>query len=123
MDPFCTTAHVVARARAQTHFNQHLHRLELTPMGQRQRRWAHAWRERMYLAMGSKCVDCGCTDDLTFDVRTPVVEEHHSLEQSVRMSFYIRQYRMGNLCIRCRVCNARKGRKADDMPRPVWSRE
>ena len=67
--------------------------------------------------MGGKCKDCGTTEDLTFDVRTPAQEEHHGLETSSRMCFYVRQWRMGNLCIRCRRCNSIKGRAAEHEPK------
>lgn len=86
-------------------------------MGARQRAWASAWRVRITLSLGGKCIDCMTTQDLTFDVREPVGEPHHTLESSARMSFYRRQWRMGNLCLRCRRCNALKGDKANYVPK------
>lgn len=87
-------------------------------MGARQRDWALRKRAWLTAVLGGKCVDCGATEDLTFDVREPVKDEHHGLESSLRMSFYVRQWRQGNLAIRCRVCNSRKGAKAKFMPNP-----
>jgi hypothetical protein len=90
-------------------------------VGARQRAWADRWRVRITLSLGGRCIDCMTTRDLTFDVREPVPEEHHGLEKSVRMSFYRKQWRMGNLCLRCRKCNALKGRQAGYMPKGAAS--
>lgn len=86
-------------------------------MGARQRDWAARWRVRITLSLGGKCIDCMTCIDLTFDVREPVAQEHHTLESSARMSFYRRQWRAGNLCLRCRRCNALKGNKAGYAPK------
>lgn len=88
-------------------------------MGARQRDWASRKRLRLIHVLGGECIDCGATEDLTFDVREPVHERHHGLEASMRMTFFVRQWRQGNLCLRCRVCNARKGRAANYVPKPA----
>jgi len=66
--------------------------------------------------LGNKCAACGATENLEFDCREPVVEQHHGMDPSQRITFYKRQWRFGNLQILCGSCNAFKG----GMPWEEW---
>lgn len=77
-------------------------------MGKRQRAWAKTERIRIKSILGGKCTDCGSQENLEFDCIEPRGHKHHSAEASLRISFYRRQMREGNLAIRCRSCHAKK---------------
>lgn len=78
-------------------------------MAKRQREWARRKRDELFGLLGAVCVDCGTTTKLTFDVIVPMGSAHHRYDWSKRMTFYVRQYRAGNLAVRCDQCNAKKG--------------
>lgn len=78
-------------------------------MGARQKQWARRERARLIGVLGGKCVDCGAVDDLEFDCIYPMGHDHHPWESSARISFYRGQLAAGNLALRCKVCNGRKG--------------
>lgn len=80
-------------------------------MSQRQTEWARRKREEMIAVLGGRCVDCGTTACLTFDCIVPTGNAHHKLSSSQRVSYYVRQLRLGNLTVRCSLCNSKKGAK------------
>ena len=59
--------------------------------------------------LGQRCIDCGRTDDLTFDVILPLGDRHGDKSQDVRALIYVQEHAKGNLARRCRSCNAKKG--------------
>lgn len=75
----------------------------------RQVRWAHAQRAHLLKILGEKCVRCMVTTNLTFDCIKPTGGRHHRLSSVARMTFYNRQFRLGNLQILCHDCNSKKG--------------
>lgn len=77
-------------------------------MGARQKDWARRERQRIIAILGSKCTDCHSEEHLELDCIQPRGHVHHSAEASVRISFYRRQMREGNLALRCRSCHAKK---------------
>ena len=77
-------------------------------MGARQREWAKAWRARILRILGPRCACCGATEDLTFDCIRPGGGNHARLEHSQRITFYRRQFSVGNLQVLCRRCNINK---------------
>lgn len=82
-------------------------------------RWAREKRAWLILALGSRCVDCGTTEDLSFDCIKPMGGEHHKLSSVNRMTFYTRQAKAGNLTLRCCRCNSKKSNKTLPRYMPV----
>jgi 5-methylcytosine-specific restriction endonuclease McrA len=74
-------------------------------MGKRQKAWARAARARLISILGGACTRCGATEQLEFDCTVPTGDAHHRFDTSHRMSFYHRQYQLGNLDLLCEVCN------------------
>jgi hypothetical protein len=62
----------------------------------------------MMRQMGNKCACCGATQGLEFDVIRPTGQHHARLEYSVRTSYYLHQFRQGNLQILCKPHNVIK---------------
>lgn len=81
-------------------------------MAKRQKIWARKERERLMKILRPVCVYCGATECLTFDCIKPQGHEHHTGSTDQRMVFYRRQFRLGNLCVACSSCNAKKADKA-----------
>lgn len=77
-------------------------------MGKRQRVWARRRRDELMILLGGKCVTCGTTKSLEFDVVIPLSDNHHKIEWSWRISYYWKQYYAGNLKLRCGFCNRSK---------------
>jgi hypothetical protein len=77
-------------------------------MGARQKDWARRERIRIIAILGGKCTDCHSQEQLELDCIEPRGHCHHSAEASVRISFYRKQMREGNLALRCRSCHAKK---------------
>jgi hypothetical protein len=63
----------------------------------------------MVAQLGGKCCDCGATDNLEFDCLRPMGRRHHGMDTSARMCFYRKQFRAGNIKLRCSRCNSLKG--------------
>lgn len=82
-------------------------------MGLRQREWAERKTAELRQQLGGICVDCGRKRDLEFDCIEPQGHSHHRIEWSWRISFYLRQLRLGNLTLRCKSCNAKKGNRKE----------
>lgn len=83
-------------------------------MALRQREWAQRQTESLREKLGNKCVDCGKTKDLEFDVIINDIgndDHHRKMEWSWRLSFYRKQFFRNNLALRCKKCNALKGNK------------
>lgn len=80
-------------------------------MALRQRRWVAKASKALKKLLGGKCVVCQTTKKLTFDLIIPNDEKingkskHHKMEWSWRVSFYRRQYRLGNLQLLCEKHN------------------
>lgn len=93
-------------------------------MALRQRQWAREWRLKLRRLLGMKCKKCNSKDylKLEFDVIIPIgdfdktgKERHHrAMEWSWRISFYRKQYAMGNLQLLCGRCNHDKSNKLED---------
>ena len=77
-------------------------------MGLRQRRWARDKRTEIELYLGAVCKHCGSPKNLELDCIEPQGDEHHRIEWSWRMSFYMRQYRENNLQLLCAECHKTK---------------
>jgi 5-methylcytosine-specific restriction endonuclease McrA len=75
--------------------------------------WARKARASLMEHLGMKCQECGATDHLTLDTPFPTGDSHHRLDMARRTSFYRRMHLVGNLCILCETCNARKGNQYD----------
>jgi len=71
--------------------------------------WNNARRERLLRQLGGKCARCGTTENLTFDCIRPTGDRHHRMSSVQRMSYYLRQARMGNLQVLCHYHNTLKG--------------
>ena len=55
------------------------------------------------------CFGCGCRKNLELDCKEPQGDAHHKMEISTRMSFYWRQYKLGNLQLLCsHYCHKKK---------------
>lgn len=64
----------------------------------------------LFQKLGTACVYCGTTEDLTFDLIIPSLDDkHHRMNPYDRVLFYIQQDRQGNLQVLCDTCNSRKG--------------
>lgn len=68
--------------------------------------------------LGDKCAYCGITTNLTFDCIKPTGGKHHKLSSVNRMSFYLGQWRAGNLQILCHTCNTKKSDKPQERYLP-----
>lgn len=83
-------------------------------MAKRHKEWARRQRNQLHFLLGNKCCDCGTTENLQLDCEIPQGKEHHrKMAWDSRMSFYWKQYRAGNLRLRCLVHNATKGSVQD----------
>lgn len=83
-------------------------------MALRQRIWAAKTRLKLRRLLGMKCVCCGTRDyrKLEFDVIKSVGSAHHQkMEWSWRMSFYRKQYELGNLQLLCGGVNSCHNKK------------
>jgi 5-methylcytosine-specific restriction endonuclease McrA len=78
-------------------------------MGARQRDWAKRKRARLVAILGSRCNYCGAVEDLQLDCIHPRGHDHHRMESSMRMSFYLKEFAACNLQVLCGACNSRKG--------------
>jgi 5-methylcytosine-specific restriction endonuclease McrA len=74
--------------------------------------WNKERRERMIKSLGGKCVRCGVINNLTFDCIRPTGDGHHRMSAVQRMTYYLRQARLGNVQILCAACNTSKGAQA-----------
>jgi hypothetical protein len=85
----------------------------------RQVAWARGLRARMIASMGGKCVICGLTTNLTFDCIRPMGGNHHRMSSVKRMTFYLAQWRAGNLQVLCHQHNSEKGAKPQQRYLPT----
>lgn len=76
--------------------------------------WAQNKRAWLMKVLGSKCARCPSVTCLTFDCIKPRGGAHHKLSSVSRMTFYVREFRQGNLQILCHDCNSRKGANAQE---------
>ena len=86
-------------------------------MAKYEKQRARYLRSLLLESLGGKCVDCGTTKKLEFDVKDPTLgngDKHHKMDTSARMSFYRKMMRIGNLTIRCSKCNGKKGAKSEE---------
>ncbi len=60
--------------------------------------------------LGGKCVDCGKTDRLEFDHKKARTWVAAGLSHAQRIENYEKDAVAGNIVLRCRVCNAEKGK-------------
>lgn len=81
----------------------------------RQRRFYHTIRLFLITELGGVCQNCGATEDLEFDLKIPSDKRvkgkafHHVTSSTNRISFYRKQYYLGNLGLLCSPCNSKKG--------------
>lgn len=78
-------------------------------MSLRQREWAERKTKALRKQLGAKCAWCGSTRKLEFDCIKPKGHRHHKIEWSWRISFYIKEFKNGNLQLLCKHHNAAKG--------------
>ena len=83
-------------------------------MSKRSKQWARQARERLTTILGGQCVFCGTQENLTFDCIKPRGHEHHKFATDKRMTFYRREFQMGNLQVLCASCNSSK--QANEQP-------
>lgn len=88
-------------------------------MSKRAKQWARTARTHLKHVLGNRCVDCGAVDGLEFDCIRSCGHAHHGMDTSARMSFYRKQWRLGNLALRCSRCNALKA----DLTPEQWEQE
>ena len=82
-------------------------------MARRQREWARRARATLVELLGEKCAQCGSTENLELDCKTPQGDHHHKREWSWRISFYRAQFAAGNLQLLCTRCHTRKSHSDD----------
>jgi hypothetical protein len=70
----------------------------------------------MIRALGGKCACCGTTEQLELDVIRPCHDRHGRLEYSVRTSYYLHQFRAGNLQVLCKPHNVIKADRLITIP-------
>ena len=87
-------------------------------MGKRQKLWASKARARLKKLLGGRCKGCGAYgfelgegQQLEFDCIKPCGHGHHRMESSSRMSFYHKQWSLGNVQLLCTKCNTEKSIK------------
>jgi 5-methylcytosine-specific restriction endonuclease McrA len=85
-------------------------------MAKRHKRRAKERRIELLMILGYSCAKCGSEDDLEFDCIVPQGDQHHRYDTSQRMSFYHKQYKLGNLQILCTHCHRKKS--VDDAQNP-----
>lgn len=73
--------------------------------------WAQKKRAWLMAVLDNRCKYCGETSNLTFDCIRPTGGVHHRLSSVARMTFYVHQFRQGNVQILCHDCNSKKGAK------------
>lgn len=79
-------------------------------MAFRQKQWAHKIKSELKKLMGSECVNCGSKYKLQFDCIKPQGHMHHRCDYSMRISFYRKQFLVGNLQLLCEQCHIVKTR-------------
>jgi hypothetical protein len=67
-------------------------------------------RAALVCALGGRCVDCGTATRLEFDHTVPRTWSARRCSSWTRVRIYQREAAEGLLCLRCRTCNARKGK-------------
>jgi len=78
-------------------------------MAKRQKEWARQARFELRLKLGGACFECGSDKHLDFDCITPQGDEHHRMSVDQRVSFYRKQFALGNLQLLCRYkCHKKK---------------
>ena len=76
-------------------------------MGKRQREWAKNKRLKLVEALGGKCANCGTTNDLDIDHIDGKPYLSNSIDQSMRVTRYYREYKSGvRLRVLCGLCNS-----------------
>ena len=82
-------------------------------MAKRQMEWARRKYTEMKEKLGGKCVKCGTTEDLEFDIIVPSgrPDHHRKYNLSQRVTFYRYQFEMNNLQLLCAKHNKEKDDK------------
>ena|ERR1017187_4170465 len=81
----------------------------------RQKRFYKRLRTWLLVELGGVCSICKSSEELELDVRIPIgerketKEKHHCMSSNQRITFYRKQYEVGNLQLLCSKCNSRKG--------------
>lgn len=73
-------------------------------MSARQNAWARRKKIELRNFLGNIChwINCTETKNLQFDCIQAMGHKHHRCGQSSRASFYLRQYKLGNLQLLCK---------------------
>ena len=71
--------------------------------------WYRKRRAELIQEMGGKCVECESREELEFDHTKPRNWQPNKTSRWQRLRNYIKDWKKGELVLRCRTCNARKG--------------
>lgn len=88
------------------------HESQLSHVNRVRVQWYRRERARLIAALGGKCVECGTTEELEFDHLKPRTWIANKTSRWQRLRNYIKDWKKGELCLRCRVCNAKGGTPA-----------
>lgn len=68
-------------------------------------------RYQLFKILGEVCAHCGSVDNLTFDLKTPHLDDrHHRFNGYDRIKFYWTEHtHASNVQVLCEECNGRKG--------------
>lgn len=68
-------------------------------------------REQLFDVLGAVCRECGSTENLTFDLIKPHLDDrHHRWNGYQRVKLYWSEHtHAGNVQVLCDTCNSRKG--------------
>ncbi len=84
-------------------------------MGKTQKDWARRWRSILKWLLRGRCALCGSDEDLEFDCIRPRGDTHHRFDTSERMSFYRKQFLLGNLQLLCKKCHGKKSKNENSQ--------
>lgn len=84
---------------------------------QRQARYRNRLRAKLIAILGGRCVECGTEENLEPDHLQPREWRARDVWAATRNLIYLREAKEGKVVLRCRSCNASKGKpfSAEDL--------